>query len=78
MEVVRQLLDEFVFGKRKAQKSATMGTYPYRSEQFEYNSKLEEEYFQAAVNGGRRAVDKELNKDVLASNVRELLTLFDM
>jgi hypothetical protein len=46
-EVVRQLLDEFDFSKRKAQKSVTMGTYPYRNEQFEYISELKEEYLQA-------------------------------
>lgn len=46
-EVVRQLLADFDFSKRKAQKSLSMGTYPYRNEQFEYISQLKEEYLQA-------------------------------
>lgn len=33
-EVVRHLLDDFDFSKRKAQKSVTMGVYPARNEQF--------------------------------------------
>lgn len=46
-EVVRQLLGDFDFSKRKAQKSVAMGAYPYRNEQFEYISELKEEYLQA-------------------------------
>ena len=46
-EVVRQLLDDFDFSKRKAQKSVAMGVYPYRNEQFENLRQLKEEFLQA-------------------------------
>jgi hypothetical protein len=43
-ETVRQLLDDFEFSKRKAQKSVPLGEYEHRNEQFEHIAKLKEEH----------------------------------
>ena len=43
-ETVRELLDEFEFSKRKAQKSVALGEYPYRNEQFEHIAGLKEKH----------------------------------
>jgi hypothetical protein len=43
-EVVRQLLDEFDFSRRQAQKKRSMGHDPHRNDQFEYIAELKQEY----------------------------------
>lgn len=43
-ETVRELLDEFEFSKRKAQKTVTMGEYEYRDEQFNHIAELKEQH----------------------------------
>ena len=63
-EVVRQLLDEFDFSKRKAQKSIAMGAYPYRNEQFEYISEVKEEYLQA----GQPVISMDTKKKEMLGN----------
>ena len=71
-EVVRQLLDSFDFSKRKAQKSVTMGTYPYRNEQFEYISELKEEYLQA----GEPVISMDTKKKEMLGNFFRLGHLY--
>jgi hypothetical protein len=63
-EVVRQLLDDFDFSKRKAQKSVTMGVYPYRNEQFEYLAELKDEYLQA----GEPVISMDTKKKKMLGN----------
>jgi hypothetical protein len=46
-EVVRQLLDDFDFAKRKAQKKRSMGHNPHRNEQFEYIAELKQDFLKA-------------------------------
>jgi hypothetical protein len=46
-EVVRDLLGEYGFVKRKAQKSRSMGECAHRNEQFEYLAALQDEYLDA-------------------------------
>ena len=71
-EVVRQLLDDFDFSKRKAQKSVSMGTYPYRNEQFEYISELKEEYLQA----GEPVISMDTKKKEMLGNFFRLGHLY--
>ncbi len=63
-EVVRQLLSEFDFSKRKAQKNIAMGAYPYRNEQFENLSELKEEYLQA----GQPVISMDTKKKEMLGN----------
>lgn len=63
-EVVRELLSEFDFSKRKARKSITMGTYPFRNEQFEYISELKEEYLGA----GEPVISMDTKKKEILGN----------
>jgi hypothetical protein len=46
-EVVRKLLDDFDFAKRKAQKKRSMGHNSHRNEQFEYIAELKQEFLEA-------------------------------
>ncbi len=63
-EVVRQLLDEFDFSKRKAQKNIAMGSCPFRNEQFEYISELKAEYLQA----GEPVISMDTKKKEMLGN----------
>lgn len=45
--VVRQLLKDFNFSKRQAQKKRSMGHHPDRNAQFEYIAQLKQEYLEA-------------------------------
>lgn len=45
--VVRQLLKDFDFSKRQAQKKRSMGHHPDRNAQFEYIAQLKQEYLEA-------------------------------
>lgn len=63
-EVVRHLLADFDFSKRKAQKSLAMGAYPHRNEQFEYLSELKEEYLQA----GEPVISMDTKKKEMLGN----------
>jgi len=47
--VVRQLLDDFHFSHRKAQKTQSMGHDPDRNAQFQYISQLKEEFLEAGL-----------------------------
>lgn len=44
-DTVSELLDEFGFARRKAQRQLAMGSYPQRDEQFRIIARLKEEYF---------------------------------
>lgn len=48
-EVVRQLLNDFDFSRRQAQKRRSMGHHPNRNEQFEYIAELKQEFFAAGL-----------------------------
>ena len=63
-EVVRELMDNFDFSKRKAQKNVAMGAYPYRNEQFEYLSELKEAYLQA----GEPVISMDTKKKEMLGN----------
>lgn len=71
-EVVRQLMDEFDFSRRKAQKSVAMGSYPFRNEQFENIAELKEEYFQA----GNPVISMDTKKKEMLGNFFRLGHLY--
>jgi len=71
-EVVRQLMGDFDFSRRKAQKSVAMGSYPFRNEQFENIVELKEEYLQA----GNPVISMDTKKKEMLGNFFRLGHLY--